>query len=100
MAVGLGGCGELPSLLRFHLSLCCSSLGSWETVLLWHGEREGLANRIRSCGTSQQPQALGITWYSSMCFVLWQALLEVLRAVLISHPHLGTVASAPVAAPS
>ncbi|XP_039552631.1 uncharacterized protein LOC120496346 [Passer montanus] len=71
-----------------------------EAVLLWHREREGLANRIRSCGICQQPQALGITWCSSTCFVLWQALLEVIRAVLISHPHLGTVASAPVAAPS
>lgn len=27
-------------------------------VLLWHREREGLANRIRSCGTSQQPLVL------------------------------------------
>lgn len=34
-----------------------------------------------------------------LCFVLWQTLHEVLRAVLVSHPHLSTVPSAPVAAP-
>lgn len=27
-------------------------------ALLWHGGREGLANRMRSCGTSQHPPAL------------------------------------------
>lgn len=91
-----GDVGSSPLPCRLHLSLCCSSLGSWGSCVALARGKEGLAHRIRSCGTSQQPQALGITWCFSTCFVLWQTLLEVLRAVLISHPHLGTVASAPV----
>lgn len=83
--------------------LCCSSLGSWGSCVALAQGKEGLANRIRSCGPSQQPQVLaspGAPPCSWPCSVLWQTLQEVLRAVFISHQHLGTVASAPAAAPS
>lgn len=59
MGAGLGGCGELPSPLQGPALPCAAP--AWapgDVLLLWHREREGLANRIRSCGTSQHSQAL------------------------------------------
>lgn len=38
--------------------LCCSSLGSWGSCVALAQGKEVLANRIRSCGTCQQAQAL------------------------------------------
>lgn len=101
MGAGLGEVGNSPLPCRVHLSpvllhpgflgkLCCFGTGKGGT-----GKQD--------YGPSQQPQVLaspGAPPCSWPCSVLRQTLQEVLRAVLISHPHLGTVASAPAAAPS
>lgn len=54
---GMWGCNPFP-LQGPSLPCAAPAWAPGEALLLWHGEREGLANRIRSCGTSQQPQAL------------------------------------------
>lgn len=107
---GLGGWGTLPLPCRVHLyplllqpgllgKLSCFDTGrDWQTGLdpialpsntrLWHNLLVLLHAHGYALCSGKKLEVLEVL------------LLEVLRAVLISYPHLGTVASAPVAAPS